>query len=275
MRSRFATEPVDGVHGDPIRLPPDVLDVEREHTRGLGCPQLQRRLLRRDRTLEYCNSVDFVNFPFPCTSGGATDPSGPDADDDFCAPASASFLIQVSGCTDTDGDFDGVSYQKVWPGLSGNLGNATVTKPVVFSSPQFNGGQNYDRVAGQTDLPRIEDPAVSSNNNCDRFVTGNGCINPPNGANFYPGFVARKQDGGCRWLEGGPNFPGNTNNFGGEVAQYGALLKLVYPVRPERAAGSTTSGRSSPRTRACRSARGLRNSRTRQRVGRRRAPHVL
>ncbi len=178
---------------------------------------------------EYCDTVDFVNFPFPCTSGGATDPSGPDADDDFCAPASASFLIQVSGCTDTDGDFDGVSYQKVWPGLSGNLGNATVTKPVVFSSPQFNGGQNYDRVAFETDLPRIEDPAVSSNNNCDRFVTGNGCINPPNGANFYPGFVARKQDGGCRWLEGGPNFPGNSNNFGGEVAQYGALLKLVYP----------------------------------------------
>jgi hypothetical protein len=179
---------------------------------------------------EYCNSVDFVNFPFPCTSGGATDPSGPDDDDAFCAPASSSFLIQVSGCTDTDSDFDGVSYQQVWPGIRFVPRDQTrVSQPIVFSSPQFNGGQNYDRVAFETDLPRIEDPAISPNNNCDRFVTGNGCINPPNGANFYPGFVARQQDGGCRWLEGGPGFTGNTNNFGGEVAQYGALLKLVYP----------------------------------------------
>jgi hypothetical protein len=178
---------------------------------------------------EYCNSVDFSAFPFPCTSGGATDPAGPDADDVFCAPGSLSLFVNVSGCTFTDGDFDGVNYQKVWPGISSNLGNANVPKPIVFSSPQFNDGQNYSRIAFETDLPRIEVNSISSNNNCNR-TTGTGCVNPPNGANFYPMFVARQQDGGCRWLEGGPNFPGNTNNFGGSsTSEFGPLLTSVYP----------------------------------------------
>lgn len=43
-------------------------------------------------------------------------------------------------------------------------------------------------------------------------------------------FVARKSDDGCRWFEGGPSFPGNTNNFGGSsTTEFGPLLNLVYP----------------------------------------------
>jgi hypothetical protein len=178
---------------------------------------------------EYCNSVDFSAFPFPCTSAGVSDPGGLDSDDIFCAPASLSMLVQVSGCTFTDGDFDGVSYKQVWPGIAHNMGTPSTPGPVVFSSPKFNGSEQYSRAAFEADLPRIEDPAISPNNNCNRN-TGVGCVNPPNGADFYPMFVARKSDDGCRWFEGGPNFPGNTNNFGGSsTTEFGPLLQLVYP----------------------------------------------
>ena len=178
---------------------------------------------------EYCNAASSA-FPFLCTSAGVTDSSsGVDGDDYFCAPASTSYLVQVTGCTGSDEDFDGPSYLPDWPGVSGNLGNATVPKPIVFSSPTFGSGQSYSRVAFETDLPRIE--ASDSQFNppfCNR-TTGANCVNPPPGAKFYPMYVARKGDGGCSWYEGGPNFPGNTNTFGGEQAEYGSLLSLPYP----------------------------------------------
>jgi hypothetical protein len=179
---------------------------------------------------EYCNAVDFSAFPFPCTSPGVTDPSL-DGDDDICAPASVSLLVQVSGCTDSDEDFDGVAYQKVWPGIAGNAGSATTPGPVIFSSPTFNGGQQYSRIGFETDLPRIEATGLSPNNNCDRFsATGTGCVNPPNGAQFYPLFVARTTGHGCLWYEGGPDFPGSTQTFGGtSTTEFGPLLRLDYP----------------------------------------------
>ena len=180
---------------------------------------------------EYCNAVDFVNFPFPCTSAGAGESGGVDADDDFCAPASVSLFVQVSGCTDSDEDFDGVSYQKVWPGIAKGLGDARTPAPVVLASPTFNGSSQYSRVAFETDLPRIEATGLSPNNSCNRFSpNGDGCVNPPNGAQFYPLFVARKTGNSCRWYEGGPNFPGNTQNFGGSsTTEFGPVLHLDYP----------------------------------------------
>jgi hypothetical protein len=179
---------------------------------------------------EYCNAVDFSVFPFPCTSAGAGE-SSVDADDDFCAPASVSLLVPVSGCTDSDEDFDGVAYQKVWPGISGSASTDTTPGPVIFSSPTFNGAQQYSRVAFETDLPRIEATGLSPNNNCQRFSpTGTGCVDPPNGAQFYPIYVAKQVGGVCRWYLGGPNFPGSTNNFGGtSTAEYGPLVRFDYP----------------------------------------------
>jgi hypothetical protein len=179
---------------------------------------------------EYCNASS-LDFPFACTSAGAGDESSPDFEDDFCAPASSALLIQITGCTDSDEDFDGVSYQKVWPGIAGNLGKASVPQPVVFSSPTFNGGQQYSRVAFEADLPRIEATGLSPNNNCQRFSpNGTGCVNPPNGAQFYPMFVARQTNQGCRWYEGGPNFPGSTQNFGGSsTTEFGPLVRFDYP----------------------------------------------
>jgi hypothetical protein len=179
---------------------------------------------------EYCNGVNSSAFPFPCTSAGAGDASL-DSDDILCAPASTSLLIQVSGCVQSDEDFDGPSYQNVWPGIAGNLSSVSTPGPIVFSSPTFNGSQQYSRVAFETDLPRIEATGLSPNNNCQRFSpTGTGCVNPPNGAQFYPLYVARQAGGRCLWYEGGPNFPGNTQSFGGSSAtEFGPLLRLDYP----------------------------------------------
>jgi hypothetical protein len=177
---------------------------------------------------EYCNAVDFSAFPFPCTSAGIGDPSL-DADDIVCAPASVSFLVPVSGCTNSDEDFDGLSYQNVWPGISGTTSSDT-SAPVVFSSPTFN-DQQFNRVAFETDLPRIEATGLSPNNNCQRFSpTGTGCVNPPNGAAFYPLYSAVRVGGACRWELGGPNFPATINNFGGtSTAEFGPLVRFDYP----------------------------------------------
>ena len=70
--------------------------------------------------------------------------SGPAGDDVFCLPASASTLIKIGGCLNTDGDFDSVSYKFSWPGSISNpvadqLLNA---QPVRFTSPLTH-GQNF------------------------------------------------------------------------------------------------------------------------------------
>jgi hypothetical protein len=176
---------------------------------------------------EYCNSVDTTTGN--CLAAGANDPSGIDEDDDFCFDASQSTRIPISGCADTDVDFDGVPYQHTWPGSLSNPGQDQQLNPrsVLFSSPLFNGTQNYDRIAFETDLPRIE---LSTNPPCNR-TTGANCVNPPPGANFYPIYTTRQGGGGCLWQLGGVNIPGTQNTFGGtSTAEYGPLLLLTYPV---------------------------------------------
>jgi hypothetical protein len=66
---------------------------------------------------EYCPKVD--HFAGSCVSPAtASDPGGTDADDQDgnCAPANDSTLVQIDGCTGSDGDFDGPAYQATWPG---------------------------------------------------------------------------------------------------------------------------------------------------------------
>jgi hypothetical protein len=103
-----------------------------------------------------------------------------------------------------------------------------------MTSPLFNGTQNYSRVAFEADLPRIETASLSPNNSCNR-TTGAGCMNPPNGANFYPIYSTNTVRGQCVWQEGGAFIPGTTNTFGGtSTAECGGLLVSRYP--------STTGG---------------------------------
>ena len=165
-----------------------------------------------------------------CTSAGAQDPSL-DADDTGCVPGTDSTLVHINGCFAPDGDYDGQSYRLDWPGTNPNpfVDRLLHPTPVLFTSPTTH-GHNYSTVAFETDLPRIE--ASDSQLNppfCDRN-TGANCVNPPNGAQFYPFYSTTVRNGTCTWQEGGKYLPFTTNNFGGSsTAEYGPLLKTVYP----------------------------------------------
>jgi hypothetical protein len=182
---------------------------------------------------EYCGAVTAQGGS--CTQAGSNDPGGLDGDDTFCfappfqKPFNAT-KIKVGGCGATDGDFDGTSYQNTWPGTFANPTQdaAVHPQPVRFTSPVFNGAQNYDRVAFEADLPRIEVSAISPNNNCNR-LTGAGCVNPPNGATFYPFYSTATVGGQCVWQLGGASIPGTTNTFGGNsTAEFGPFLVSDY-----------------------------------------------
>jgi hypothetical protein len=95
----------------------------------------------------------------------------------------------------------------------------------LFTSP-LSGGLNYERVAFEADLPAIEFAT-----GCDT-TTGDGCVNPPPGANFYPIYSTRGVNG-CAWQEGGAFIPGTTNTFGGtSTSEYGSIYPIVYPDFP-------------------------------------------
>jgi hypothetical protein len=182
---------------------------------------------------DYCNGSGTIAFGGPCPTGNTegdginTEPT--DGDDGACFPASASTLVQVSGCLGTNTGFDGVPYQPVWPDKNTTLHPTSI----LFSSPHTGSDYNvsYSRFAFEADLPRIEDPAV-----CDRF-TGVGCTlipstdDPAPGggtqpAVFYPFFSTRNTSAGCVWQLGN-HIPGSTNDFH-QNQEYGTLLNLTY-----------------------------------------------
>ena len=202
---------------------------------------------------EYCNAI---NSRFRCTDPGPE--FGNELDERSCFPAPVidpggnPVVESFIGCLASDGDFDGPEYQNgTWPGSPG-ADASLVSTPIQFSSPLFTGPgnsglMNYSQVAFETDLPRIEGTDSSPNNNCQRHVSnpadpnpGQGCVNPPNGATFYPFFTTNTaSDGSCIWQEGGADIPGTTNTFGGtSAAEFGGLLLSNYP-----AAGFTITQR--------------------------------
>jgi hypothetical protein len=182
---------------------------------------------------EYCNTADPNTGG--CSSSGVTELNGSDDDDFPCFNSTDSTRVQIGGCIGTDTDFDGPEYGFTWPGSLNNPGQDRQFNPtsILFSSPLFKpSGQgdnlrNFSRVAFETDLPRIE--VFGTPNSCDR-TTGVGCVNPPNGASFYPIFTTRPQDdSSCVWQFGGANIPGTKNTFGGNsAAEYGPLLLSTY-----------------------------------------------
>jgi hypothetical protein len=180
---------------------------------------------------ENCLQID-ANFN--CTVPGSQDPGGPDPDDgnSFCVPGTDSTLVQIDGCLSADGDWDAQSYRNDWPGTDPNVATdqALHPSPVLFTSPLANGYTNYSTIAFETDMPRIEaSDSQDSAPFCDT-TTGANCVNPPNGAQFYPIFTTTKNNGTCTWQEGGAFIPGTINTFGGtSKTEYGPILKTVYP----------------------------------------------
>ncbi len=190
---------------------------------------------------EYCSSVD-QEFG-PCTSVTGTDKKS-GLDDLTCVDPGfpAAFgLIHLGGCLDGDADFDGVAYRNnTWPGsLKDPVQDALFhAEPVIFSSPLLTDSKghvgNFSRVAFETDLPRVE---FGTTPPCQRHLSnpadknpGQGCVNPPKGAAFYPFYSTRLDDSGCRWQEGGPFLPGTLDDFGGNSkAEFGPILANFYP----------------------------------------------
>ncbi len=130
------------------------------------------------------------------------------------------------------GQFDSYSYLFDWPGTGPNpaADSWLHPQPIRISSPVSSppGGllRNYQQAAFEADLPYLE-------SGCDGS-TGAGCVNPPDGAEFYPiyttGTIGAFMDGGCIWQFGGAAIRGSTDIFGGSSAtEYMNPLKLDYP----------------------------------------------
>jgi len=204
---------------------------------------------------EYCNATTRQGGRC-ATPAGYPNPTDASRDGDdagcFTLPVvNTTSPTTLTGCLASDGDFDGPEYQAgTWPGSPG-ADPSKVSTPIQFTSPLFRGPGNsglwnYQQAAFETDLPRIEGSDSSPNNNCQRHVSnpadpnpGAGCVNPPNGATFYPIYTTATSGGHCIWQEGGASIPGTTNTFGGtSTAEYGGLLLLNYP-----AAGFTITQR--------------------------------
>jgi hypothetical protein len=180
---------------------------------------------------DYCTAV---NASGNCTGleGAPGDQEPADSDDTACFPASASLLVQVSGCNGTNvPGWDGTSYQPVWP--DGN----TKLHPTaeLFTSP-LTGlfySKNYSTAAFESDTPRNEDPEFGGFGNCNR-TTGAGCTIVPTTddnqpAAFYPFYsiTSSYRPGGCQWFIGN-KVPGQTANDFGGVSQYGTLFPQEF-----------------------------------------------
>jgi hypothetical protein len=179
---------------------------------------------------ENCRKLDATNVN--CAVPGDQDKGGLDEDDDndFCVPAADSTLVKINGCLSSDEDFDGQSYLPDWPGtLRDPRKDAKLhPTPVRFTSATLASGASFETVAFETDLPAVE-RAADVPPPCST-VTGANCVNPPNGARFYPLYTTANVAGGCQFQQGGPFIPGTTNTFGGSsTTEYGPLLATVFP----------------------------------------------
>jgi hypothetical protein len=187
---------------------------------------------------ENCLALDANNN---CTVPGNQDAGGLDEDDgnNFCVPGTDSTLVHIDGCFSADADWDSQSYSNDWPGTNPNvfIDRLLHPTPLRFTSPVANGRTNYSTIAFETDLPRIEAPDSQDNPPFCDTTTGANCVNPPNGAQFYPFFTTTVRDRTCTWQEGGNFIPGTFRHFGGSSkAEFGPLLQTLYP-EP----GSTTA----------------------------------
>jgi hypothetical protein len=177
------------------------------------------------------------------TNDGDTAGPDPSGDDVFCLPASASTLVKIGGCTNTDGDFDGVAYNFNWPGSISNHTADALLHPTseLFSSPT-TGGKNFTSMGFESDISRNEssDTAFRVTTPCQRHVLnpmdphpGVGCVNPPPNSYFYPFYTTRNTEHGCYWQEGGSYIPGTTNRFGGSAQrEFGKIQIITYPTAP-------------------------------------------
>jgi hypothetical protein len=132
----------------------------------------------------------------------------------------------VTGCDVFDKavgdlDYDGTNYRADWPD------SVTPDRfPATFLQSQpTSGGKTYESIQLETDNSATQ-PGC-------HLATGNGCVMPPPGADFYPYWTLAKVSGQCMWEFGQMR---NGNTFGGD-AQYGrvtpsSLGAFTGPIEP-------------------------------------------
>ena len=173
---------------------------------------------------EYCDAIDPSTGA--CSNPGAGDPTL-DEDDQACLDGSNYPGVQpIIGCVLDDGDFDGPSYQKTWPGtfLKPRVDRRLHGTAFMFTPPSSN-GKLLENVSFENDLPRIERGEPGNHQpECDS-ATGAHCTNPPIGAKFYPIYTLTRANGRCWFQQGGTHIPGTINTFGGNSAtEYGTKV---------------------------------------------------
>ncbi len=202
---------------------------------------------------ENCLAIDAAAN---CTQPGSQDAGSLDEDDgnNFCVPGTDSTLVMIDGCFSADEDFDNQSYRNDWPGTNPNpfVDRKLHPTPLLFTSPITVGGRNYSTIAFETDLPELESSAAQDNPPFCDLNTGANCVDPPDGAPFYPFFTTGIHDGLCTWQEGGDFIPGTINHFGGSAhAEYGSLLRVVEPIPPFTTRSRIQDFNSGDRSNAC------------------------
>src|SRR5438132_12687528 len=181
---------------------------------------------------DYCSNVPTTggSCASTATEGSPGETEASDGDDQRCFTAADSGGLGVSGCTGSNSPgFDGVAYKADWPD-----GNTTLhAEPILFSSPRTGASfsTNYERMALEADLPRIE--TLDFGGTCNR-TTGANCTLIPTtddgkSADFYPFFSNPSVSRQCTWGFGN-DIAGKTRTDFGKNAQYGSLLSLEYLV---------------------------------------------
>jgi hypothetical protein len=174
---------------------------------------------------DYCTKIQAKYGSCIGKEGLGANQEPADADDNYCFPGSASTLIKITGCLDSNLGYDGPSYLRDWPD-----GTAATPTPAIFTSPKTgnNYDQQYEQLAFNTDLPAIEQALTPA---CNADTGANCTLRPPTDdgqpAAFYPYYSTVNALGGCAFTIG-QNVPGVSINDFGKLSQYGSLLKVTY-----------------------------------------------
>ena len=162
-------------------------------------------------TVNVSTSLEIGHFETP---DAAADPNG---EEEPCFPGPT-----IPGCIGTDDDFDGFSYNAVYPDGSRNHATPLLTSSPLTRSPGASAyTRPFSQVNFETDLPAIEAT-------CNVF-TGDGCSNPPPGAAFYPFPHTMRPNAGshdCTWTIGA-NHPQQLNSFGGNPTDAWGPLQTI------------------------------------------------
>ena len=172
-----------------VRVPSDVRDLERAHTRSVGRALVQRGGVGRDRPLP-------VLLDDSGRGRGLRRSDGRRRRHHLLQPGRLAPRPGRGVHSQRTSTSTGRATCPTGRGRTRTRGRTGSTTPIRGRSRArcSTGHENYERIAFEADMPRIE--AADFGGNCNRS-TGENCVNPPEGAAFYPIFTtANRQSNG-------------------------------------------------------------------------------